>query len=286
MDLLILNSLQKVFSDEKPKASDVTIISMLKNERTSFQVAFCPEKDGKITVSLGGDLSEVSKVFLVKDIPVGNACFDDADDFYLRKSSGMYPDYLLPVNVEIEVENYYEKSVSFSGLGTFSVSATFYTEGEAGGFIGFMCNTASTITNCHTSNVTMKCFGQDNQTKYIQGKLLGFIPIVYPYNIAGRHVNHFIGDIRTINGEAYVIDWSHATQGNASADAARTFLLFSMQGKTELAEKYLNLFAKRSGINKALIQRWVPIVAATQMTKGKPEEQEFLSKWIDVIDFE
>ena len=104
MDLLILNSLQKVFSDEKPAASDIKVISMLKNERSSFQAAFCPGKDGKITASLGGDLSEVSEIFLVKDIPVGNACFDDADDFYLRKSSGMYPDYLLPVNGEIEVE--------------------------------------------------------------------------------------------------------------------------------------------------------------------------------------
>ena len=87
-------------------------------------------------------------------------------------------------------------------------------------------------------------------------------------------------------GEYFIIDWSHATQGNASADSARTFLLFSMQGKAELADKYLNLFSEKSGINKALIQRWIPIVAATQMTKGKPEEQEFLSRWADVLDFE
>lgn len=87
-------------------------------------------------------------------------------------------------------------------------------------------------------------------------------------------------------GEYYVIDWSHATQGNASADAARTFLLFSIQGKEELAEKYLNLFSEKSGIEKTHIQRWIPIVAATQMTKGIPEEQEFLSKWVDVLDYE
>ncbi|MBQ8298607.1 MAG: phosphotransferase [Clostridia bacterium] len=88
------------------------------------------------------------------------------------------------------------------------------------------------------------------------------------------------------NGEAYVIDWSHVTQGNASADAARTFLLFSMKGQTALAEKYLNLFSAKSEIPKNHLQRWIPIVAATQMTKGKPEEQEFLKKWIDVVDFE
>ena len=47
------------------------------------------------------------------------------------------------------------------------------------------------------------------------------------------------------NGEYYIIDWAHATQGNASADAAKTFLLFSVGGQTELAEKYLNLLQKR-----------------------------------------
>ena len=88
------------------------------------------------------------------------------------------------------------------------------------------------------------------------------------------------------NGEVYVIDWSHVTQGNVSADAARTFLLFSIEGKSELAEKYINLFSEKSGITKANIQRWIPIVAATQMTKGKEEEQEFLSNWINVVDYE
>ncbi len=88
------------------------------------------------------------------------------------------------------------------------------------------------------------------------------------------------------NGEVYVIDWSHVTQGNASADAARTFLLFSIEGKNELAEKYINLFSEKSGITKANIQRWIPIVAATQMTKGREEEQEFLSNWINVVDYE
>lgn len=88
------------------------------------------------------------------------------------------------------------------------------------------------------------------------------------------------------NGEFYVIDWAHATQGNASADAARTFLQFSMQGKAELAEKYLAEFARQSTIDKQNVQRWIPIVAATQLTKGKPEEEEFLRRWVDVLDYE
>ena len=92
--------------------------------------------------------------------------------------------------------------------------------------------------------------------------------------------------IVTEDQSIYVIDWAHVTQGNASADAARTYLLFSIDKKEALAEKYINIFAEKSGIPKAHIQRWIPIVAATQMTKNIPEEQEFLSKWINVVDFE
>ena len=87
-------------------------------------------------------------------------------------------------------------------------------------------------------------------------------------------------------GEYFIIDWSHATQGNASADVARTFLLFSIQGKADVAEKYLDLFVEKSGIEKSYIQRWIPIVAAAQMSKGREEEQEFLHKWVDILDYE
>ena len=88
------------------------------------------------------------------------------------------------------------------------------------------------------------------------------------------------------DGTVYVIDWAHVTQGNASADAARTFLLFSIDNHEDIAEKYLNLFAEKSGIEKSHIQRWIPIVAATQMTKNIPEEQQILSNWINVVDYE
>ncbi len=104
MELMILSSLEKVFYDERPAAKPLGGFSMLKNERSSFQAAFCPEKDMKIAVSLEGETAELSNLYLVKDVPVGNACDDDADDFFLRKTSGMYPDVLVPVEGEIFVE--------------------------------------------------------------------------------------------------------------------------------------------------------------------------------------
>lgn len=87
------------------------------------------------------------------------------------------------------------------------------------------------------------------------------------------------------NGDIYVIDWAHVTQGNASADAARTFLIFSLNDNNELAEKYLNRFSEKSGIDKKNIQRWIPIIAATQLTKENEDEKEFLEKWIDVVEY-
>lgn len=88
------------------------------------------------------------------------------------------------------------------------------------------------------------------------------------------------------NGTPYVIDWSHATQGNASADVARTYLLFSLSGDKELADKYLDLFCAKSGTAKQYIQKWLPIVAASQLVKGKPEEREFLMHWASVVEYE
>lgn len=92
--------------------------------------------------------------------------------------------------------------------------------------------------------------------------------------------------IITENDEAYIIDWAHATQGNGAADAARTYLLFSIEGDSEGAEKYLDTFCRKTDTAKQYVQRWIPIVAASQLTKGNENEREFLMRWIDVIDYE
>lgn len=87
-------------------------------------------------------------------------------------------------------------------------------------------------------------------------------------------------------GKAYILDWSHATQGNASADAARTYLLFCLNGDTEGAKRYLELFCKKSNTAKQYVQKWMPIVAASQSVKGNEHEREFLLSWVDVVDYE
>ena len=88
------------------------------------------------------------------------------------------------------------------------------------------------------------------------------------------------------DGAPYILDWSHATQGNASADVARTYLLFWLSGDVESAELYLDTFCKKSNTAKQYVQKWMPIVAASQSVKGNEQEREFLMNWVSVVDYQ
>ncbi|MDD5934755.1 MAG: phosphotransferase [Clostridiales bacterium] len=104
-----------------------------------------------------------------------------------------------------------------------------------------------------------------------------------------KHVKVCHGDFCPANiivsgDQMYILDWVHATQGNASADAARTYLLLSLKDK-KMADMYLDMFCKKSFTEKRYVQTWLPIVAAAQLTKKKPEEKELLMKWLDVVEY-
>lgn len=107
-----------------------------------------------------------------------------------------------------------------------------------------------------------------------------------------KHKKVCHGDLNPSNiiikedGTAYIIDWAHATQGNASADAARTYLLFCLAKQDDIAKKYLNLFCKKSDTALQYVQKWMPIVAASQSVKGNEAERDFLLSWVNVVDYE
>ncbi len=92
--------------------------------------------------------------------------------------------------------------------------------------------------------------------------------------------------IITHDGTPYILDWAHATQGNASADVARTYMMYRLHGNTEDAEKYLHLFCEKTDTAIHYVKSWLPIVAASQSVKGKPEEREILHQWANAVDFD
>ena len=78
----------------------------------------------------------------------------------------------------------------------------------------------------------------------------------------------------------FILDWSHATQGNGSADAAITYLLFHVQGDSESAEKYLNMYCEKTETEKDYILKWMPIVAAAESVRYKDKDEEMLLSWV------
>ena len=83
------------------------------------------------------------------------------------------------------------------------------------------------------------------------------------------------------DGTPYIIDWSHAAQGDAAADAARTFLLFWLNGDITGAEEYLKMFCEKSKTEIKYVKKWMPMVSAVRMLNNVAAEREFLYSWID-----
>jgi len=106
-----------------------------------------------------------------------------------------------------------------------------------------------------------------------------------PKHIKLCHGNFTPMNIIMSDEKTYILDWVAARQGNASADVGRTYLMLCLDFP-EAAEMYIDAFCKKSGTKKKYVQDWLPIVAAAQLTKNKSEENEFLMKWIDVVEYE
>ena len=127
----------------------------------------------------------------------------------------------------------------------------------------------------------------DKMDEYLDGKKYDLLTRLdgMPKHVKLCHGDFNPNNIIVSNGKYYILDWVHAAQGNASADVARTYLLFALDDK-DVAEKYMDIFCKKSNTEKKYVQQWLPIVAAAQLTKQRPREKEMLEQWLDVFDFQ
>ncbi len=106
-----------------------------------------------------------------------------------------------------------------------------------------------------------------------------------------KHTKLLHGDFNPSNiivdpqGQYHILDWSHATQGNAAADAATTYLLFALKDQ-KLAELYMETYCDMSDTARQYVQRWLPVTAASRLGKGHPEEKELLEHWLNVVEYE
>ena len=120
-------------------------------------------------------------------------------------------------NYDPKVVNYYSmvKNIDASFLGSYVAEGLqwWYTAGECGGLIGFVSAKSATISNCAVKNTQINCTGQENKTvtvnifnssNYVEGAYAsGKSTFMLAYTtIAGRHVNQFIGDLRSQRSES------------------------------------------------------------------------------------
>ncbi len=86
----------------------------------------------------------------------------------------------------------------------------------------------------------------------------------------------------TPGGEPYILDWSHATEGDPAADIAATCLHFLVTAHKELSEEYTGA-ACRNGEERHRVTLWLPIVAATRYTHAMAEERPALLSLINSV---
>lgn len=104
-----LSSLEKVFLDEKPSAKELEQISVLKNERLSYQIAYshigmatgdANVFDFKVTVN--SPLAKYIKLRRVGNVPVELSYYHHScDNGCLRKGPGLYPDQLCEIEKNV-----------------------------------------------------------------------------------------------------------------------------------------------------------------------------------------
>ena len=98
------NSLDTVFYNSDISADNLKYTSMLKNECFSFQVSFTAELEPgegngwndvvEIRAEVRSEIKDKISVYIMDNVPVMRIGYSTADDWFLRKDPGLYPDYL------------------------------------------------------------------------------------------------------------------------------------------------------------------------------------------------
>lgn len=128
----------------------------------------------------------------------------------------------------------------------------------------------------------IKTCGVDATTRYDLDTKLEKMPNHYKLCHGDIYPNNLI----LKDGKWYILDWAHATRGNASADGAMTYLLFLLNGEDKLAKVYLKEFCKKLNVEEDYVQEWISVVSASKLKTTTDEKlRETLLKNIEVVEY-
>lgn len=128
-------------------------------------------------------------------------------------------DYVIE-NYEANVRNYYTMQAAVSSYSVYA-HEWWYTHGECGGLIGFVRSSDALIESCSVTDTEINCYGQPDKEVIAGVYSSGFTPENPTRRIArgktlvaGRHVNQFIGDVRTAKTTDKVVIKDYHVSGN------------------------------------------------------------------------
>ncbi|MGM0845684.1 MAG: aminoglycoside phosphotransferase family protein [Bacillota bacterium] len=98
---------------------------------------------------------------------------------------------------------------------------------------------------------------------------------LFSYESRLCHGDFHLYNLISTDDEIVIIDWVDSSSGDIRADVYRTYLLYSQFNKN-LAEKYLEIYCKESGLLRSEIFEWAPIIAAARLSEGGSFEDEML----------
>ena len=99
MRVLLLSSMEKVFPDRVTSQTELTSLSVLRNERAYFQLAVLPDADGIVSVTVASPVLRCLSVRRIGFVPSEMPAYADPklhDDDYLTREPGLFPDPLFP----------------------------------------------------------------------------------------------------------------------------------------------------------------------------------------------
>ncbi len=102
MTLKLLSSLEKIYHNDTLPESNYLGFSMLKNEVKSFQIAVDSDVSFKGTIKIESNFKNTS-VYSVEHIKSDFPMAKGADDYYRFSNDGYYPDLLLPVSGDVQI---------------------------------------------------------------------------------------------------------------------------------------------------------------------------------------
>ncbi len=152
------------------------------------------------------------------------------------------------------------------------------------------------------SKLSININAAEDLTEQEKGKIIAYIKTL-PDGNALCHFDFHPGNVMIKDNEFYVIDWMTACNGNAAADAARTYLLLNygellyvnsfVKLIAHIVEKhigkvYLRQYKKLTGVTDAEIQKWLLPIAAARLIEWIPETEKiklikFIKKELDEI---